>query len=311
LTKRIVEGQRGSVGVTSVLGKGSSFFAILPRILQPMNVDESSSLAPIAPEGWARVLVVEDDPADRNVLVQVLNGAGYGVETCDTGHRAIDLCRQTAFDAITLDLLLPDMIGLDVLHRIRAEGQNQNTPVLVVSVVAKEGTVGGFSVHDYLRKPIDGPALLNSLRSAHVPPRESSTIFAVDDDPNALKLIRAVLGKLGYHVQSFSDGESALQAVSVERPAAIILDLMMPGMDGFQFLGYLRQLPENLSLPVIVWTMKDLTNDDQARLAALAQAVLEKAGGKPLPLLDELKKVLGRTLPRPGDRELGDNNHDR
>jgi PAS domain S-box-containing protein len=311
LTKRIVEGQRGSVGVTSVLGKGSSFYAILPRHLQSTSVDESSSLAAIAPEGWARVLVVEDDPADRNVLVQVLNGAGYGVETCDTGHKAIDLCRQTAFDAITLDLLLPDMIGLDVLHRIRAEGQNRDTPVLVVSVVAKEGTVGGFSVHDYLRKPIDGPALLKSLRSAHVPPRESSTIFAVDDDPNALKLIRAVLGKLGYHVRSFSDGEAALQAVSVERPAAIILDLMMPGMDGFQFLGYLRQLPENLSLPVIVWTMKDLTNDDQARLAALAQAVLEKAGGKPLPLLDELKKVLSRALPRPSDEELGENNHDR
>jgi PAS domain S-box-containing protein len=297
LTKRIVEGQNGTVGVTSLPGRGSVFFAVLPRHLKVATADELGELTPIAPEGWAKVLVVEDDPADRSMLVQVLNGAGYGVEVSETGHKAIECCRQTQFDAITLDLLLPDMIGLDVLHRIRAEGMNRETPVVVVSVVAKEGTVGGFSVHDYLRKPIDANALLNSLRNAHVAPRVSSTIFVVDDDPAALKLMRTILERIGYQVQCYADGKLALEALANERPAAVVLDLMMPGMDGFQFLGYLRQLPENLSIPVIVWTMKDLTKDDHARLSALAQAVVEKQGVKPVSLLDELKLVLRQTLP--------------
>jgi CheY-like chemotaxis protein len=163
--------------------------------------------------------------------------------------------------------------------------------------VAKEGTVGGFSVHDYLRKPIDAQALLDSLRNAHVSPRPNSTIFVVDDDSSSLKLMRTVLERIGYHVQCYADGKVALDALASARPAAVILDLMMPGMDGFQFLGYLRQLPENLSIPVIVWTMKDLTKDDHTRLSALAQAVVQKGSQKSGSLLEELQMVLGQTLP--------------
>jgi PAS domain S-box-containing protein len=295
LTKRLVEGQGGTVGVTSVPGKGSIFFAILPRVLQAEATEESRALVPIAPDGWARVLVVEDDPADRNVLVQILNGAGYGVELSDTGRQAIDQCYRVRYDAITLDLLLPDMVGLDVLHQIRSEGLNAETPVLVVSVVAKEGTVGGFSVHDYLRKPIESPTLLKSLRNAGVSPHSSSTVFVVDDDASALKLMQTVLERMAYRVQCFTEGDKALAAIEVQRPAAIVLDLMMPGMDGFQFLGYLRQQPENASLPVVVWTMKDLSKQDHARLSALAQAVVEK-GSKSMSLLDELKVLLGQAL---------------
>jgi len=297
LTKRIVEGQHGTVGVTSVLGKGSIFFAVLPRETEASGTDELMEIPPVAPEGWTRVLVVEDDVADRNVLVQALNGAGYGVEVALTGKQAMEACQRSAFDVITLDLLLPDMIGLDVLHHIREEGKNRETPVVVVSVAAEQGTVTGFLVHDYLRKPIDGMELLKTLRTAKVTPTGGRTIFAVDDDPAALKLIEVNLALLGYAVRTFIDGGSALQALELESPDAIILDLMMPRMDGFEFLTLLRQHADCAALPVIVWTMKELTNGDHTRLSGLAQGVLGKGRTQPQPLLEQLRIALGKTLP--------------
>jgi PAS domain S-box-containing protein len=299
LTKRIVEGQHGTVGVTSEVGKGSIFFAVLPRETEASGADELVETVALAPEGWTRVLVVEDDVADRNVLVQALNGAGYGVEVALTGQQAIEACQRSAYDMITLDLLLPDMIGLDVLHRIREAGKNRETPVVVVSVAAEEGTVTGFLVHDYLRKPIDGPVLLNTLRIAKVPPTGGRIIFAVDDDLAALKLLEVNLGLLGYGVRCFTDGQSALLALALESPDAVILDLMMPRMDGFEFLNLLRQHTNCSTLPVIVWTMKELTNGDHARLSGLAQDVLGKGRTQPQPLLEQLRIALAKTLSEP------------
>lgn len=297
LTKRIVEGQHGTVGVSSIFGEGTTFFAVLPRAMEATGTDMLVEIAALAPEGATLVLVVEDDVLDRNVLVHALNGAGYGVEVAVTGQQAIERCQQRTYDMITLDLLLSDMVGLDVLHRIRQEGLNRETPVVVVSVAAEQGTVSGFQVHDYLRKPIDAPKLLDTLRSANVSPGTRPMIFAVDDDPAALKLLAANLGVLGYTVQTFTDGVSALQGLELESPAAVILDLLMPAMDGFEFLTLLRQNPEHASVPVIVWTMKELTKGDHSKLAGLVQGVLGKGRIQPLPLLDQLRIALAKTVP--------------
>ncbi len=112
------------------------------------------------------ILVVEDDPRDRNLLVRTLGEAGYRVKVAPTGSRAIAACEAQTFEALTLDLLLPDMSGLQVLQRIRQIERSRDVPVLIVSVVAEQGVVHGFPVHDYLTKPIDPLALVRSLRLA-------------------------------------------------------------------------------------------------------------------------------------------------
>lgn len=172
LTKRIVEAQGGQVGVRSTPGQGSVFFALLPRVARG-----TSAVAPSPPRqpraGTPTVLVIEDTAEERAWLTEALTRAGYAVRTAATGAEAVAECRQRAFDAITLDLLLPDMSSREVLEAIRAKGLNQTVPVIVLTVVAERGAVAGFNIHDFFAKPVQAQELLASLTRAGVKARES------------------------------------------------------------------------------------------------------------------------------------------
>jgi PAS domain S-box-containing protein len=297
LTKRLVEAQGGTVGVKSTLGKGSQFFAMLP-LHAP-----ASGIATVGSEpgeygltdGAAAVLVIEDDARDRALLIQTLVRAGYGVEAVATGRQGVLSCAKRVFDAITLDLLLPDMTGLDVLHRIRTEGKNKQTPVVVVSVVAERGMMAGFSVQDFLTKPVNGRDLVKAFEQARVPARRGGKILIVDDDPAAQRLMAATLQELGYEIQSSLGAEDALTFAAGEQPIAVVLDLVMPGVGGLEFLVRFRDMPGNHAVPVIIWTMKDLTASDHQGLRKLAQGIVEKNNWRPSSFVDEVRKLIGPT----------------
>jgi PAS domain S-box-containing protein len=291
LTKRLVEAQGGTVGVKSQLGKGSQFFALLP-LHAPIGSGVLDHLKLGMTSGASAVLVVEDDARDRNLIIQALARAGYGVEAVGSGGQAIAACAARSFDAITLDLLLPDMTGLDVLHRVRTEGLNQHTPVVVVSVVAERGILAGFSVQDYLVKPVNGRDLIQAFKQARVPPRKGGKILIVDDDPAAQRLMAATLEDLGYEIRASSDGAEALAFTRHEQPLAVVLDLVMPNLDGLEFLMRFREAPDNRSVPVIVWTMKDLSGDDVRRLRTLAQSIVGKNEWRPSTFIDEIRGLI-------------------
>jgi signal transduction histidine kinase len=180
LTRRLVEAQGGSVSVKSAVGVGSVFAATLPRrgdtAIGARTSERASGtidrVAPpptfVAPAGASRVLVVEDDVRDQALLVSMLAGAGYAVETASTGREAIDRWRQQRYDAATIDLLLPDMSGLDLLAALSTDNRTLAVPIIVVTVVPDTKVVAGFSVHDVLHKPLDRDRLLASLMRAGV-----------------------------------------------------------------------------------------------------------------------------------------------
>jgi signal transduction histidine kinase/DNA-binding response OmpR family regulator/HAMP domain-containing protein len=296
LTRRLVEAQGGRVGVESELGKGSLFFAVLPRLAAPIQAARDVAIdarpKPQALAGGPSVLVIEDDARDAAELVEALGRGGYSVEVATTGAEALARCGDREFDAITLDLLLPDMNGLEVLRTIRASARNREVPIIVITVVAEPGAVAGFAVHDLLPKPVSKDSLLEALARAGVPRHQPGDILVVDDDPGSLKLMTTTLEQLGYETRSERDGESALGAARDRLPSAVVLDLLMPGMDGFEFLDRLRSDPGGRQVPVIVWTVMDLDAEQRARLRASAQAVVLKGNGGSAAVVTELETFL-------------------
>lgn len=293
LTKRMLEAQGGSVRVRSTPGKGSVFSAILPRVAELTAVPVQAFVHSIVPADAPLVLVVEDEARDLAWTTRVLSGAGYRVQGAVSGREAIARIGEQRFVAIILDLLLPDESGWDVLHAIRREGLNRDVPVIVASVVAEKGIGAGFAIQDYLVKPLRADELLATLRSVQrQPSSERPAILVVDDDPKALKLMELHLQQLGCAVIARMSGKSGLEAVAEVPLGAVVLDLTMPEMDGFEFLVRLRQMDRGRTLPVIVWTSKDLTTEERDRLASAAQALILKGQTGAQALLDELKAHL-------------------
>jgi DNA-binding response OmpR family regulator len=291
LTRRIVESQGGQVGLKSELGKGSIFFAVLPRVMKSSDqvMEESVVLLPIQPAAVdaPRVLVIEDQPKDLEWLERTIRQAGYQVQSAQTGTEAVELAMRHQFDVITLDLLLPDMPGQDVLNLIREKGPNQETPVIIVTVVADRSLVTAYRISDMLTKPVEPHSLLTSLRRARVPVSEERPILIIDDDPAVLKQIMTPLTERGFRPILETDADQALKTVEREIPAAVILDLRMPGLNGFEFLRRFRRQERFCDVPVIVWTALSLTKEQHTMLRVMTEHVVEKESGT-VALLNEL-----------------------
>ena len=288
LTKRLVEAQGGAVGVTSELGRGSLFFAELP-----LSGDVRSAPAPVRSHRPRSILVVEDNPQESRWLCQILREAGYAVETARNRGEAVEHAAARCFDAVTLDLMLPDASGWEVLREIRATGPNHSTPVIVVSV-APDREIGRMDpAHGYLAKPVQASDLLGALERAGAPPHRNRTVLVVDDDAATLRLVNATLAGLGYRAVCCGDGESGLVLLAQERPAVVLLDLMMPVLGGLEFLERMRADASLPHPPVIVWTNKDLTAGERERLLGLAETVMAKQDGTPQALLDRLRAIVG------------------
>jgi CheY-like chemotaxis protein len=295
LSKKIVEAQGGQVGVQSTRGQGSVFYAVLPTQADLTNEQPPEhSTAPAASPDMPKVLVIEDSEADRKWLARILADAGYRVEIAKNGAEAIERARNQPFSAILLDLILPDTGGWDILHTIRAAGLNQNTPVIVVTLVAEKGIAKGFPIQDYLVKPVRPNDLLDSLRGAGLTPKSlQRRILVVDDDVKILKLASVGLKASGYEAVCHSSAVSALHDAELIEFAAVVLDLLMPEMDGFEFIDRFRRMDNCRHTPVIIWTNKDLTATDLGRLKDAAQSVALKSRDG----IDTVLKELARHAP--------------
>ena len=291
LTKKIVEAQNGRVGIRSTAGQGSLFFAVLPRSAA-RQVDPAKSPGSTVRAGSAgpRILVVEDDHNDLNWFNKTLSQAGYVVDCATSGAEAIAKAQSTPYSAILLDLILPDTLGWEVLQSIRAASANQNVPVIVVTVVTEKAADQSFALQDYLPKPVSAAALLSSLRRAGViGTGTGKRILVVDDDPTVLKLAAGALESSGYQASCHGSAASALAEAAQGPLDAVVIDLLMPEMDGFEFLDHFRNLANCSDTPVIVWTGKNITLADRERLKSSANSIALKGHGGIEAVLRELR----------------------
>jgi CheY-like chemotaxis protein len=254
------------------------------------------------------VLVVEDDMHIATVLQTYLEADGYRVELAGDGHEAIQAARTLMPFAITLDISLPKLDGWSVLNALKREPSTAQIPVVVVSIVDNRDFGLVLGATDYLVKPIDHERLrsvlhgLDSLKKAG-----DGTVLVVDDDPALRDVLSSLLAEDGWRVTTASDGEAALSAIEHERPTAMVLDLMMPRVDGFEVLRTLRARPATRDLPVIVVTAKDLTEEDRQRLAQSAERVIVKQALRVDELRSEIRGLLSARRARKGHAPEGAN----
>ncbi|HKV56442.1 MAG TPA: PAS domain S-box protein [Candidatus Binataceae bacterium] len=297
LTKRIVEAQGGEVGVSSSPGGGSTFFAVLPRVHQVAGFEASSEQQPLTWDRAGRsILAIEDNDRDRAWLLEILRDAGYSVEAAATGAEALAALASRHFDAITLDLFLPDTNGWDLLRKIRAVSGYPRVPVIVVSVLANEGKGLAFPVHDFLEKPVDRKVLLAALERAGLDSKEKARVMLVGEDSKELEKYGSALAPAGFKVLTYSNGKTALREISKATPDVLVIDLLMDGINGFEFLSRLRKNKTGKKLPVIVLTEKRLAELENEALRA-ATSIVAKESNSVEHLIAEIDSLLVEAPP--------------
>jgi signal transduction histidine kinase/DNA-binding response OmpR family regulator len=289
LTRRLVEAQGGSVGVRSEPGRGSVFHLRLNRV-HGNDAAHTKAAAHAHPDAQVqRLLVIEDDPHLQARLVKGLLNAGYVVETAGSAAHAASLVLKLRFDGLTLDLRLPDQSGLGLLADIRNKENSPGARVLGLTVPVEGSTAASFAVADILSKPLRSGDVALAMTRFRGPQGTIARVLVIDDDPMALDLMRAALADVGVDAVCIQDGRQALGEIDQHQPQAIILDLMMPGFDGFAVLDALHRLPKWRDTPVFIWTSMILTDDEYESLTGSARSIVGKGGGDLMAMLERLK----------------------
>ena len=293
LTRRLVQAQGGSVGVRSAPGLGSTFHLVLPIAPGHEETPASEPRAPTldaAADGNASVLVIEDHLRDGKRIAEALALGGTHVDLAADAAHAIEQASARAYDGLTIDLTLASRGGLDALARIRSNSATAGPPVLAITLGDQDSGTAGFAVADVLSKPLYVSEVIQAMSRLGIARRRGAQVVVIDDDPVALDLMRATLADLGADAVCFDSGASALEAMRELRPSAIVLDLIMPRMDGFEVLDRLRRDDALRDTPVFVWTSLLLTDPEYDLLASSASAVLRKGGGELELMLERLRR---------------------
>ena len=296
ITKNFCTLMNGDVTVDSAPGKGSTFTIRLPavagEITEAAAEEVAAEAAPVAANGERTVLVVDDDPVVRDLLTRHLSRSGYRVETAAGGEQALARAREIAPDAITLDVLMPTMDGWAVLAALKDDPELAAIPVIMVTIVDDRSIGFSLGASDYLNKPVDADKLIALLRK-HCPEKARRRVLIVEDDEATRDVIRRRLGDEQWEMAEAENGLEGLERLAGAIPDVILLDLMMPEMDGFEFIAALRADARWRDIPVIVITAKILTEKDRERLTGSVEQLIQKGDYQ----LEALLANLGEAIP--------------
>jgi PAS domain S-box-containing protein len=314
ITQQFCQLMGGDIQVTSVAGAGTTFTIRLPvggafplgNRVQPLpeltshnGNREIRTGSPVV--GNNTILAIDDDPAARDLLQRLLSKEGYHAIVAASGEEGLRLARAHSPNAILLDVRMPDLDGWEVLTQLKSDPELADIPVVMISIEDERASLCALGALDYLVKPIDSERLLAILQPYQTEPSATSVLI-VEDNPGNREMICRQLTKAGWDVLEAQNGLQALAVLQTQQPGVILLDLMMPEMDGFEFIRQLRQHPQWRSLPIIVLTAKDLTAAERQWLDGQTQRIYYKGAGN-RQLLNEIHSLLATHPSRRGNRD--------
>ncbi|MDP2411536.1 MAG: response regulator [Pseudolabrys sp.] len=288
ITRKLALMMGGHVTVTSEPDKGSVFTVQLPGGAEPQIATADEMERPRS----ECILVIDDDATARDLITEQLTAEGFNVVTANGGLEGIKIAREVNPVAITLDVMMPDLDGWSVLAALRQDALLADTPVIMVTILDEQRRGMALGAAGYLVKPIERERLHNlvqKFRSSAPPTR----VLLVDDDPVQRERVGSWLEGQHWSIIEAANGRDAMARINEAKPDLILLDLMMPDMDGFQLVAALQQNAEWRDIPVIVVTAHDLDSAERERLNDGVQTVLVKESFKPSDLVARIRRLIG------------------
>jgi CheY-like chemotaxis protein len=292
ISKRLVEMHGGRMWLESSAGIGSTFSFTLP-IDRPAPLPGIATIEPQITDSpdVISVVVVDDDPDAQAILRQYLSSVGYRVHAVLDSRQALSTIQQIRPQLVLLDVEMPHLDGWEILAQLRTMPETAMLPVIICSVVDQQQLGIALGVCAHMVKPVHEATLLALVQRYATP---AATVLVVDDDPDARQVIRGILDGVSCRVIEACDGAAGLAAVQRDNPDLIILDLMLPELDGFELLAQLRAQPAHADRPVIVVSAKDLTSDERRWLCARAQHTIHKHQLSATEFLASVQRLIGK-----------------
>jgi len=289
ITKMFAEMMGGDINLSSEEGKGTTFTATIPLEVIDIKKKNEAELITMTTgkDSDYTVLVIDDDDNAQDMMRKFLEKQNVSILQAQSGEDGLKLAAENLPDVITLDVMMPEMDGWEVLAALQANETTKNIPVIMLTM-ADEPDIGySLGATDYLTKPVNWEELSRVL-TRHKIESDSQTILIVEDDETTRDMLRKSLETNDFKVRSAFNGKEALLKVEESKPGLILLDLMMPEMDGFEFAEKLRENKDWLDIPVVVITAKDLTKEDHQRLKGNVEAIMQKGSYSKNELLSEV-----------------------
>jgi signal transduction histidine kinase/CheY-like chemotaxis protein len=296
ISQRFCRMMGGDIAVASAPGKGSTFRVRLPLSIssgEPPDRPDMAAAACRAGNGERNagmVLVIDDDAVARDILQRFLEAEGYAVATAIDGDDGLRKVRELKPALITLDVVMPGIDGWSVLQSLKADPELAHIPVLMVTIVDDKHKGFSLGVADYMTKPVDRKRLLRMLERYRL--IGGGAVLIVEDDAPTRQLMRRVFVSEGWHVREAGNGRVGLDMLREKLPELIVLDLIMPELDGFEFVTALKNIPGAAQVPVVVITGADLSAADRRRLNGGVEQIIQKPADGAASFLEEIRQFI-------------------